>query len=206
VVFSEADGTFTIDGLPPGPVKIDVSAPERESHVLNVGPSRARSRSRSRSPRASDRDRGAPGHPQDQHRQRRVDRRWQGPQRVSAQTLDDAMQGKLAARIYSRTPAPPRRRAAPVARHLDHQRSVVAAVRDRRVIISNVTVQAGTNADLRRRGAGVSSTQDNSANRSRPQPERHREHRSLEGASAAALYGSKGQRRRRDHDQARSRW
>src|SRR5690242_8750712 len=35
-VFTEADGKFELDNLPPGPVKLDVTAPEHESHLLEV--------------------------------------------------------------------------------------------------------------------------------------------------------------------------
>src|SRR5262249_53919435 len=41
VVFTDAEGLFTIDNLPPGPVKLDITAPEHESHLLEVAADQA---------------------------------------------------------------------------------------------------------------------------------------------------------------------
>jgi len=99
--------------------------------------------------------------------------------------------GSSPARIYSRTPAPPAAARSSGCAHLDHQRSVVAAVRDRRRHHLERHGPGGHQRDLRARGR-ASRRPRNSANRIADlNPNDIENIEVLKGASAAALYGSK---------------
>jgi hypothetical protein len=168
VVFTEADGTFTLEGAPLGPVQLDLSAPERESHVLDV--------------------------PADQARVDVPLALAQGEQiviegrapvivkqnlangasvidgkdltRVAASTLDEAMSGKLAgANLQSNSGAPgggAQLRLRGIST-INGQSSPLYVIDG--VVISNVAVPSGVNAITAAAAGGNSSNQDNPVNR-----------------------------------------
>ena len=196
VVFTEADGTFTIAGLPTGaPIKLDISAPEHESHVLEVGPEQ----SSIEVPLALTKgeqiviEGRAPVILKTNIANGASTIDGKELNRVSAQTLDDAMNGKLAgANLQSNSGAPgggAQLRLRGIST-INGQSSPLYVVDG--VIISNVTVQSGVNA-ISAAAAGTNpSTQDNSANRLADlNPADIENIEVLKGASAAALYGSK---------------
>jgi TonB-linked SusC/RagA family outer membrane protein len=196
VVFSEADGTFTIAGIAGNaPVKLDISAPEHESHVLEVGPEQSSIEVplaltkgeqiviEGRAPVIL-KTNGASG-------ASTIDGR--DLNRVSAQTLDEAMNGKLAgANLQSNSGAPgggSQLRLRGIST-INGQSSPLYVIDG--VIISNVTVPSGLNAISAAAGGTAPSTQDNSANRLADlNPNDIENIEVLKGASAAALYGSK---------------
>ncbi|HET9623165.1 MAG TPA: carboxypeptidase regulatory-like domain-containing protein [Kofleriaceae bacterium] len=195
VVFTEADGTFSIDGLPPGPVKLDISAPEHESHVLDVGPEQSTIEVplaltkgeqiviEGRAPLIVKSNAASGASTID----------GKDLTRVSAQTLDEAMNGKLAgANLQSNSGAPgggSQLRLRGIST-INGQSSPLYVIDG--VIISNVTVPSGVNAISAAAGGGAPSTQDNSANRLADlNPNDIENVEVLKGASAAALYGSK---------------
>jgi len=195
LVFSDETGAFAIDGAPLGPIRLEISAPERQSQVLNV--------------------------PADQATVTIPLAITQGEQiviegrapvilksnaaggasvieskdltRVAAATLDDAMQGKLSgANLQSNSGAPgggAQLRLRGVST-INGQSSPLYVIDG--VIISNVSVPSGANAITAAAAGGSSSNQDNPVNRIADlNPNDIETLEVLKGASAAALYGSK---------------
>jgi TonB-dependent SusC/RagA subfamily outer membrane receptor len=195
IVFSDEDGNFTIDGAPLGPVKLDVTAPEHESHILEVpadknsidvslaltkgeqiviegrAPVIVKTNQSSGASVIDDKDLN----------------------RVSAQTLDAAMTAKLpGANLQSNSGAPgggAQLRLRGIST-INGQSSPLYVIDG--VIISNVAVSPGTNVITAAAAGGNPSAQDNPVNRIADlNPNDIETLEVLKGASAAALYGSK---------------
>ncbi len=194
VVFSEADGTFVIEGAALGPVQLDVTAPEHESHILDVPA-----------------DKTTIDIPLALAKGEQIEIEGRAPvivkqnqangasviddkdlNRVSAQTLDDAMTAKLSgANMQSNSGAPGggaqlRLRGISTVNGQSSPLYVIDGV-----VISNVATSAGTNAITAAAAGGNPSTQDNPVNRIADlNPNDVETIEVLKGASAAALYGS----------------
>ncbi|HEX8107012.1 MAG TPA: carboxypeptidase regulatory-like domain-containing protein [Kofleriaceae bacterium] len=195
VVFTGADGTFELDNLPPGPVKLDITAPEHESHVLEVGP-----------------DQSTVDVPLALSKGEQIVIEGRAPvivktnlangasviddkdlNRVSAQTLDAAMTAKLSgSNIQSNSGAPGggaqlRLRGISTINGQSTPLYVIDGV-----VISNIAVSNGSNAVTAAAAGGNPSAQDNPVNRLADlNPNDIENIEVLKGASAAALYGSK---------------
>jgi TonB-linked SusC/RagA family outer membrane protein len=195
VVFSDADGTFTIDNLPTGPVKLDVSAPEHESHLLEVAPGQttvevplALSKGEQiliegRAPVIVKQNLANGASVID----------GKDLNRVAAATLDDAMVGKLSgANLQANSGAPgggAQLRLRGIST-INGQSSPLYVIDG--VIISNVALPSGGNIITAAAAGGNSSNQDNPVNRLADlNPNDIENIEVLKGASAAALYGSK---------------
>jgi TonB-linked SusC/RagA family outer membrane protein len=195
VVFSDADGSFTIDNLPPGPVRLDVSAPEHESHVLEVAPGQttvdvplALSKGEQiviegRAPVIVKQNLANGASVID----------GKDLNRVAAATLDDAMVGKLSgANLQANSGAPgggAQLRLRGIST-INGQSSPLYVIDG--VIISNVALPSGANVISAAAAGGNSSNQDNPVNRLADlNPNDIENIEVLKGASAAALYGSK---------------
>ncbi|HEX3764655.1 MAG TPA: carboxypeptidase regulatory-like domain-containing protein [Kofleriaceae bacterium] len=195
VVFSDADGSFILENLPIGPVKLDISAPEHESHLLEVPAGQttvdvplALSKGEQiviegRAPVIvkTNRANGASV----------VD--GQDLNRVSASTLDEAMAGKLSgANLQANSGAPgggAQLRLRGIST-INGQSSPLYVIDG--VIISNVAIPSGANTITAAAAGGNSSNQDNPVNRLADlNPNDIDNIEVLKGASAAALYGSK---------------
>ncbi|HEU4727423.1 MAG TPA: SusC/RagA family TonB-linked outer membrane protein [Kofleriaceae bacterium] len=195
VVFTEADGTFTLEGLPPGPTKLDVSAPEHENRLLEVPADKATidvplalSKGEqivieSRAPvivKANIANGSSVIDDKDLNR-------------VSAQTLDAAMTAKLpGANLQSNSGAPgggAQLRLRGIST-INGQSSPLYVIDG--VVISNVATPNGANAITLAAAGGNASPQDNPTNRVADlNPGDIETLEVLKGASAAALYGSK---------------
>src|SRR6185503_20209339 len=195
VVFTEADGSFTIEGAPAGSVKLDISAPERESHLvdvtadqttLDVSLALAKGEQIVIEGRApvivkTNLANGASV----------IDDKELN--RVSAQTLDAAMTAKLAgSNIQSNSGAPgggAQLRLRGIST-INGQSSPLYVIDG--VVLSNVAISNGSNAITAAAAGGNASSQDNPTNRiSDLNPNDIETLEVLKGASAAALYGSK---------------
>jgi TonB-linked SusC/RagA family outer membrane protein len=195
VVFSDADGSFTIDNLPPGPVKLDISAPEHESHLLEVPADQATidvPLALSKGEQIVIEGRAPVIVKQNQANGASVvDSK--DLNRVSAPTLDDALTGKLSgANLQFNSGAPgggAQLRLRGIST-INGQSSPLYVVDG--VVISNVAIPPGTNAITAAQAGGNASTQDNPVNRIADlNPNDIETVEVLKGASAAALYGSK---------------
>ena len=195
VVFTEADGTFVLEGLPPGPAKLEITAPERETHLVDVGAEQA-----------------SVDVPLGLAKGEQIVIEGRAPlivktslasgasvieaadlNRVSAQTLDEAMTAKLSgANFQSNSGAPGggaqlRLRGISTINGVSSPLYVVDGV-----IISNIAVPSGANAITAAAAGGSASIQDNPVNRLADlNPNDIETLEVLKGASAAALYGSK---------------
>jgi len=195
LVFTDETGAFVIEGAPLGPVRIDVTAPEHESHVLEVAagqdtidvplglskgeqiviegraPVIVKANLANGASVVDDKDLN----------------------RVSAQTLDAAMTAKLpGANLQSNSGAPgggAQLRLRGIST-INGQSSPLYVIDG--VIISNVSVPSGANAITAAAAGGSTSNQDNAVNRVADlNPNDIETLEVLKGASAAALYGSK---------------
>jgi TonB-linked SusC/RagA family outer membrane protein len=195
LMFSEADGSFVIEGVGLGPVQLDVSAPEHESHVLEV-------------PAGKDTIEIPLGLAQGEQiviegRAPVIVKQNQANgasvidgkdlNRVAAATLDEAMNGKLAgANLQSNSGAPgggAQLRLRGIST-INGQSSPLYVIDG--VIVSNVSIPSGANALTAAAAGGSSSNQDNAVNRIADlNPNDIETLEVLKGASAAALYGSK---------------
>jgi TonB-linked SusC/RagA family outer membrane protein len=195
-VFTDADGTFTLADVPAGAVKLDITAPEHESHLVEVpvgtdtvdvplalakgeqiviegrAPVIVKSSLANGSSTIDDKDLN----------------------RVEAQTLDQAMTAKLpGANLQSNSGAPgggAQLRLRGIST-INGQSSPLYVIDG--VVISNVSIAPGLNAITgAANGGNTTSTQDNAVNRIADiNPNDIETLEVLKGASAAALYGSK---------------
>jgi TonB-dependent starch-binding outer membrane protein SusC len=195
VVFSDADGSFTIDNLPVGPVKLDISAPEHESHLLEV----PAGQSTVEVPLALSKgeqiviEGRAPVIVKQNLANGASVIDGKDLNRVSAATLDEAMTGKLAgANLQANSGAPgggAQLRLRGIST-INGQSSPLYVIDG--VIISNVAIPSGANTITAAAAGGNSSNQDNPVNRLADlNPNDIENIEVLKGASAAALYGSK---------------
>jgi TonB-linked SusC/RagA family outer membrane protein len=196
VVFTDAAGTFAIENVAPGAIQLDISAPEHESHILDVGPTQT----------------SIVDVPLALAKGEQIVIEGRAPvivkqnlangasvidskdlTRVSAATLDDAMNGKLAgANLQSNSGAPgggAQLRLRGIST-INGQSSPLYVIDG--VIISNISTPSGANALTAAAAGGSTSNQDNAVNRvSDLNPNDIETLEVLKGASAAALYGSK---------------
>jgi TonB-linked SusC/RagA family outer membrane protein len=195
LAFSEADGTFVLEGVALGPVQLDVSAPEHESHLLAVPA-----------------DTASVEVPLGLAKGEQIVIEGRAPvivkanlangasviddkdlNRVSAQTIDAAMTAKISgANMQSNSGAPgggAQLRLRGIST-INGQSSPLYVIDG--VIISNVAVSSGANAITAAAAGGNASSQDNPVNRIADlNPNDIETLEVLKGASAAALYGSK---------------
>jgi TonB-linked SusC/RagA family outer membrane protein len=196
VVFSEADGTFVVEGVAAGAAKLDITAPEYEPHVVDLPPNidtisipLALAKGEQivivgRAPSITKGNITGGGSVID----------GKDLNRVSAATLDDAMTAKLpGANLQSNTGAPgggAQLRLRGIST-INGQSSPLYVIDG--VIISNISTSSGINAiTAAANNGGQPSNQDNPVNRvSDLNPGDIENVEVLKGASAAALYGSK---------------
>jgi TonB-linked SusC/RagA family outer membrane protein len=195
LVFTDETGTFALDGAPLGPVRLDISAPEHESHVLDVAADQptvnialalAKGEQIVIEGRAPVILKSNPSSGASVIDSKELTR-------VAAATLDDAMQGKLSgANLQSNSGAPgggAQLRLRGVSTIIG-QSSPLYVIDG--VIISNVSIPSGANAITGAAAGGSASNQDNPVNRIADlNPNDIETLEVLKGASAAALYGSK---------------
>ncbi|HEY0476651.1 MAG TPA: SusC/RagA family TonB-linked outer membrane protein [Kofleriaceae bacterium] len=193
--FTEANGSFVIENLPPGKVALDITAPEHESHLLEVPPGQesvsvslglAKGEQiviEGRAPSFTKENITGGGSVID----------GKDLNRVSAPTLDDAMVGKLAgANMQANSGAPgggAQLRLRGIST-INGQASPLYVIDG--VVISNIATASGVNAITAAAAGGNPSNQDNPVNRVADlNPADVESVEVLKGASAAALYGSK---------------
>jgi TonB-linked SusC/RagA family outer membrane protein len=195
VVFTEADGSFTIEGAPAGAVKLDISAPERESHIVDITPDQTTldvSLALARGEQIVIEGR-APVLVKTNLANGASVIDDKDLNRVSAQTLDAAMTAKLAgSNIQSNSGAPgggAQLRLRGIST-INGQASPLYVIDG--VVLSNVAISNGSNAITAAAAGGNASSQDNPVNRIADlNPNDIETLEVLKGASAAALYGSK---------------
>jgi TonB-linked SusC/RagA family outer membrane protein len=195
LAFSEADGTFVIEGVTLGSVQLDIGAPEHESHILDVPADKAtidvslalakgeQIVIEGRAPvivKANLANGASVIDDKDLNR-------------VSAQNIDTAMTAKLAgANMQSNSGAPgggAQLRLRGIST-INGQSSPLYVIDG--VIVSNVAIPSGANAITAAAAGGNASNQDNPVNRIADlNPNDIETLEVLKGASAAALYGSK---------------
>jgi TonB-dependent starch-binding outer membrane protein SusC len=195
LAFTEADGTFVLEGVALGGVQLDVGAPEHENHILDVPADKASVEIplglakgeqiviEGRAPVIVKSSLANGGSVIDDKELNRV----------SAQTLDSAMTAKLpGANLQTNSGAPgggAQLRLRGIST-INGQTSPLYVIDG--VIISNVSVSPGTNVVTAAAGGGNPSAQDNPVNRIADiNPNDIETLEVLKGASAAALYGSK---------------
>jgi TonB-dependent starch-binding outer membrane protein SusC len=195
VIFTDADGSFVVEGVPPGPLRLDITAPERESRVLEVAA-----------------DATTADVPLALSRGEQIVIEGRAPvivktnlangasviddkelNRVSSQHLDAAMTAKVSgSNLQSNSGAPgggAQLRLRGIST-INGQASPLYVVDG--VIISNVSIASGANAITAAAAGGNASNQDNPVNRLADlNPNDIETLEVLKGASAAALYGSK---------------
>jgi TonB-linked SusC/RagA family outer membrane protein len=195
LALTDETGAFVIDGAPLGAVRLDIAAAGHESHIVEVPPGQA----------TIDVPLGLSSGEQIIIEGRApvivkanlangasvIDGR--DLNRVSAQTLDAAMTGKLpGANLQSNSGAPgggAQLRLRGIST-INGQSSPLYVIDG--VIISNVSVPSGINAITAAAAGGSTSNQDNAVNRVADlNPNDIETLEVLKGASAAALYGSK---------------
>ncbi|TMQ24731.1 MAG: SusC/RagA family TonB-linked outer membrane protein [Deltaproteobacteria bacterium] len=194
MVLTEADGTFQVEA-PPGQVKLDITAPEHESHAVEVPTEQttvdvtlAMSKGEQiviegRAPVIVKQNLANGASVIDD----------KDLNRVAAETLDAAMTAKLSgANTQANSGAPgggTQLRLRGIST-INGQSSPLFVIDG--VIISNVAVPSGANAITAAAAGGSSSNQDNPVNRLADlNPNDIETVEVLKGASAAALYGSK---------------
>jgi TonB-linked SusC/RagA family outer membrane protein len=195
VVFTEPDGSFTLEGVPGGAVKLDISAPERESHIVDVNPDQTTldvSLALAKGEQIVIEGR-APVIVKTNVANGASVIDDKDLNRVSAQTLDAAMTAKLAgSNIQSNSGAPgggSQLRLRGIST-INGQSSPLYVIDG--VVLSNVAISNGSNAITAAAAGGNASSQDNPTNRiSDLNPNDIETLEVLKGASAAALYGSK---------------
>jgi len=195
LVLSEADGTFVIEGAGLGPVQLEVSAPERESHLLEVPAGKdtvdiplalAKGEQiviEGRAPVIVKQNQANGASVID----------GKDLNRVSASTIDEAMTGKLSGANLQYNSGAPGGGAQLRLRGIstiNGQSSPLYVIDG--VVISNVAIPSGANAITAAAAGGSTSNQDNPVNRIADlNPNDIENVEVLKGASAAALYGSK---------------
>jgi TonB-dependent SusC/RagA subfamily outer membrane receptor len=195
VVFSEADGTFKLENVPPGPAVLAVTGPERESRAIDVGPDQTtvnvtlavvqgeQINIEGRAPVIVKQNLANGASVVDD----------KALNRVSAPTLDSALQGKVSGanmQFNSGAPGGGAQLRLRGISTINGQSSPLFVVDG--VIISTVATPPGTNAITAAAAGGSSSAQDNPVNRLADiNPNDIETVEVLKGASAAALYGSK---------------
>jgi TonB-linked SusC/RagA family outer membrane protein len=195
VVFSDADGTFVIDGASLGPVQLDVTAPEHESHLLDV-PADKNTIDISLALAKGEQiviEGRAPVIVKSNLAHGASVIEGKDLTRVSSGTLDEAMSGKLAgANLQFNSGAPgggAQLRLRGVST-INGQSSPLYVIDG--VILSNVAIPSGANAITAAAAGGSTSVQDNPVNRIADiNPNDIETLEVLKGSSAAALYGSK---------------
>jgi TonB-linked SusC/RagA family outer membrane protein len=195
VVFSEPDGTFTVEGAPLGPVELDITAAAHEVKAIPVAAGTSTVTVtlglaegeqiivQGRAPSINKQNILNGGSVID----------GKDLNRVPAATLDDAMTGKLAgANLQSNSGAPgggAQLRLRGIST-INGQASPLYVIDG--VIISNVSTPGGVNAVTGAANGGNPSNQDNAVNRIADlNPADIENIEVLKGSSAAALYGSK---------------
>jgi TonB-linked SusC/RagA family outer membrane protein len=194
-VFTETDGTFVFENLPAGKITLDVTAPEHESHVIEVAPGKdtvliplglasgEQIVIEGRAPSITKQNITGGGSVIN----------GKDLTRVAAPTLDDAMVGKLAgANLQSNSGAPgggAQLRLRGVST-INGQSSPLYVIDG--IVISNIATSSGINAITGAANGTLPSNQDNPVNRVADlNPNDIENVEVLKGASAAALYGSK---------------
>jgi TonB-linked SusC/RagA family outer membrane protein len=195
-VFTEADGAFVLENLPAGPLALDVTAPEHESHLIQV-PAGQDTLSVPLGLSVGEQiviEGRAPSITKGNITSGASVIEGKDLTRVSAATLDDAMTGKLAgANLQANTGAPgggAQLRLRGIST-INGQSSPLYVIDG--VIISNISTSSGVNAiTAAANNGGIPSNQDNPVNRIADlNPNDIENIEVLKGASAAALYGSK---------------
>ncbi len=195
IAFTEADGSFVFDNLPIAPVTLEITAAEHETRILEVGALQntvdvALALAQGEQIVIEGR---APVIVKQNLANGASTIEGADLNRVSADTLDTAMTGKLAgANLQFNSGAPgggAQLRLRGIST-INGQSSPLYVVDG--VIVSNVSVPSGANAITAAAAGGNASPQDNPTNRiSDLNPNDIESVEVLKGASAAALYGSK---------------
>lgn len=195
VLFADAEGNFTVENVPDGPLVLEIVGPERETRVLDVPAGQTTVTVplaivqgeqiviEGRAPVIVKSNIAGGASVVDD----------QALNRVSSSTVDSALQGKLpGANLQFNSGAPgggAQLRLRGVST-INGQSSPLYVIDG--VIVSNVSVPSGANAITAAAAGGNTSNQDNPVNRIADlNPNDIEQIEVLKGASAAALYGSK---------------